>query len=82
MPGARRVVSFIDDIRIILLPEIFLDMAAIAKVMEKLQKRLEIEGLSLDRSKSQALLADGWHGVDNAPRKEIRVCMIFTYNRV
>ena len=58
VPGARAV-SFIDDITVILLPELSLDMAAIEKVTEWLQKRLGVEGISLNRRKSQALLADG-----------------------
>ena len=58
MPGARAV-SFIDDITAILPPEFSLDMAAIGKVTEWLQERLGVEGISLNRRKSQALLADG-----------------------
>ena len=58
MPGARAV-SFIDDITVILPPELSLDMAAIGKVTEWLQEHLEVEGISLNRKKSQALLADG-----------------------
>ena len=58
VPGARAV-SFVDDITVILPPELFLDMAAIGKVTEWLQKRLGVEGVSLNRRKSQALLADG-----------------------
>ena len=58
MPGARAV-SFIDDITVILPPEFSLDMAAIGKVTEWLQERLGVEGISLNRRKSQALLADG-----------------------
>ena len=58
MPGARAV-PFIDDITVILPPELFLDMAAIGKVTEWLQERLGVEGISLNRRKSQALLADG-----------------------
>ena len=58
-PGlGARVVSFIDDITIILPPELSLDMTAIGKVTECLQKRLGVEGISLNRRKSQALLAD------------------------
>ena len=34
-------------------------MAAIGKVTEWLQERLGVEGISLNRSKLQALLADG-----------------------
>ena len=34
-------------------------MAAIGKVTEWLQERLRVEGISLNRRKSQALLADG-----------------------
>ena len=58
VPGARAV-SFIDDITVILPPELSLDMAAIGKVTEWLQGRLGVEGISLNRKKSQALLADG-----------------------
>ena len=57
MPGARAV-SFIDDITVILPPELSLDMVAIGKVLELLQKRLGVEGISLNRRKSQALLVD------------------------
>ena len=57
MPGARAV-SFIDDITVILTPELSLDMAAIEKIVELLQKRLGVEGISLNRRKSQALLVD------------------------
>ena len=59
-PGPRaRAVSFIDDITVILPPELSLDMAAIGKVTEWLQERLGVEGISLNRTKSQTLLADG-----------------------
>ena len=58
VPGARAV-SFIDDITVILPPELSLDMAAIGKVTEWLQERLGVEGISLNRTKSRALLADG-----------------------
>ena len=58
VPGARAV-SFIDDITVILPPERSLDVAAIGKVTEWLQERLGIEGISLNRRKSQAPLADG-----------------------
>ena len=58
VPGARAV-SFIDDIAVILPPEVSLDMAAIGKVTEWLQERLRVEGISLNQRKSQALLADG-----------------------
>ena len=58
MLGARAV-SFIDDITVILPPELSLDMAAIGKVTEWLQERLGVEGISLNRSKAQALLGDG-----------------------
>ena len=52
------MVSFIDDITVILPPKLSLDMAAIGKVTESLQERLGVEGISLNRRKSQALLAD------------------------
>ena len=58
LPGARAV-SFIDDITVILPPELSFDMAAIGKVTELLQERLGVEDISLNRRKSQALLADG-----------------------
>ena len=58
VPGARAV-SFIDDITVILPPELSLDLAAIGKVTEWLQERLGVEGISLNRKRSQALLADG-----------------------
>ena len=57
MSGARAV-PFIDDITVILPPELSLDMAVIGKVTEWLQERLGVEGISLNRRKSQALLAD------------------------
>ena len=59
MPGAKAV-SFIDDITVILPPELSLDTAAIGKVTEWLQQRLRVEGISLNRRKSQPLLADGF----------------------
>ena len=58
VPGARAV-SFIDDITVTLPPELSLDMAATGKVTEWLQERLGVEGISPNRRKSQALLADG-----------------------
>ena len=58
VPGPRAV-SFIDDITVILSPELSLDMATIGKVTEWLQKRLGVEGISLNQRKSQVLLADG-----------------------
>ena len=57
VPGARAV-SFTDGITVILPPELSLDMAAVGKVTEWLQELLGIEGISLNRRKSQALLAD------------------------
>ena len=57
--SGAKAVSFIDDIMVILPPELSLDMAAIGKVTEWLQERLGVEGISLNRRKSQALLADG-----------------------
>ena len=54
-----RAVSFIDDITVILPPELSLDMAAIGNVTKWPQERLGVEGISLNRRKSQALLADG-----------------------
>ena len=53
------MVSFIDDITAILPPELSLDMTAIRKVTEWLHERLGVEGILLNRRKSQALLADG-----------------------
>ena len=58
MPGTKGV-SFINEITAILPPELSLDMAAIGKVTEWLQEHLGVEGISLNRRKSQALLADG-----------------------
>ena len=58
VPGARAV-SFIDDIVVILPPGFFLDMAAIGKVTEWQQEGLGVEDISLNRRKSQAVLADG-----------------------
>ena len=52
------MVSFIDNISVILPPERFPDMAAIGKITEWLQERLGVGGISLNRRKSQALLAD------------------------
>ena len=57
VPGARAV-SFIDDTAFILPPKLSLDMTAIGKVTEWMQKRLGIECILLNRRKSQALLAD------------------------
>ena len=53
------MVSFIDDITVILPPELSFDMAAIGTVTEWLQERLGVEGISLNRKKSQVLLANG-----------------------
>ena len=58
MRGARAV-PFIDDITVILPPDLSLDMAAIGKVTEWLQDRLEVQGISLNNRKSQVQLADG-----------------------
>ena len=58
MVGARAV-SFIDDITVILPPELSLGMVAIGKVTEWLQERLGVEGISLNRRNTQALLAAG-----------------------
>ena len=55
MPGARAV-SFIDDITVILPPELSLDTTSIGKVTEWLEERLGVEGILLNRRKSQALL--------------------------
>ena len=56
--SGARAVSFIDDMTVILPPELSLDMETIGKVTEWLQGRLEVEGISLNRRKSQTLLAD------------------------
>ena len=53
------MVSFIDDITVILPPELSLDMTAIGVVTEWLQERLGVEGIPLNRKKSQVLLANG-----------------------
>ena len=58
VPGARTV-SLIDDITVVLPPGLSLNMAAIGKIKEWLQERLGVDGISLNRRKSQALLADG-----------------------
>ena len=50
--SGARAVSLIDDITVILPPELSLDMAAIGKVTEWLQERLGVEGISLNRRKS------------------------------
>ena len=50
--------SVINDITVILPPELSLDMAAIGKVTEWLQEGPGVEGISLDLRKSQVLLAD------------------------
>ena len=44
---------------IILPPELCVNMAAIGKITEWLQKRLGVERISMNRRKSQALPADG-----------------------
>ena len=72
VPGARSV-PFIDDITIILPPEHSLDMAAIGIFTEWLQERLGVEGISLNRSKSQTLLANGV-GTDHLTEEQ-RVAM-------
>ena len=53
------MVSFIDNVTVIFPAEVFLDMSAIGIVTEWLQERLGVEGISLNREKSQALLANG-----------------------
>ena len=58
VPEARAV-SFIDDITFILPRELPLDIVATWNVTEWLQERLGVEGISLNRRKSHALLADG-----------------------
>ena len=58
VPGATAV-SFLDDITVILPPELSLDMVAIGHVTEWLQEHLGLESISLNRRKSQALLEDG-----------------------
>ena len=58
VPGVRTI-SLI-EITVILPPELSLDMADIGKVTEWLQERLGAEGISLNRRKSQALLAYGF----------------------
>ena len=72
VPGARAV-SFIDDIMVILPPELSLDRTAIGKNTEWLQEGLGIEDISLNRRKSQALLADGVG--PEQPTEEQRVAM-------
>ena len=58
MPGARAA-SIIDDITVILPPDLSLDTADVRKVTKWLQERLRIEGISLNRRESKVLLADG-----------------------
>ena len=58
VPGARAL-AFIDDITVILPPARAHDTSAIAAVTSWLQERLALEGVQLNRSKSQALLAGG-----------------------
>ena len=53
------MVSFIDDITVMLTPELSLDMAAIGKVTEWMQERLGVERISLNRRKLQALQVYG-----------------------
>ena len=74
MPGARAV-SFINDITAIPPPELSL-YGSIGKVTEWLQERLRVEGISLNRRKSQALLADGV-GPEHLTEKQ-RVAMVNT----
>ena len=57
VPGARAV-SFVDDVTVILPPELSFNMAAIGKVAEWLQERLRVESISLNQRKSQTLRAD------------------------
>ena len=59
VPGARAV-SFIDDITVILPPELSLDMAAIGKVTEWLQERLAGERRHLAEPKEIAGPASRW----------------------
>ena len=54
-----RGISFVDDTTVNLPPELSLDREAIGKVMEWLQERLGLEGISLNRRNSQALVEDG-----------------------
>ena len=54
MQGARAV-SLIDTIKVILPPELSLDMAAIATFIEWVQERLGIEHISLNKRKLLAL---------------------------
>ena len=57
VPEARAV-SFIDDITFILPRELPFDIVATWNVTEWLQERLGVVGISLNRKKSHALLAD------------------------
>lgn len=52
------MVSFIYDITVISPPGLSLDMAAIGTITEWLKERLEIEGNSINRRKSQTLMAN------------------------
>ena len=47
VPGARAI-SFIEDIAVILPPELSLGMTVIGKFTEWLQERLGVEGISLN----------------------------------
>ena len=72
MPGARAV-SFIDDITVILPPELSLDMAAIRKVTKwHLAEPKEIVGLASRWSWSRttdgrAVSGNGYHRADGDP---------------
>ena len=65
------MVSF-NDITAILPPDLSLDMVPMGNVTEGLQERLEVEGISSNRRKSQALLAVGVGPKRLTDRKRVR----------
>ena len=86
VPEARAV-SFIDNITMILPPELSLDMAAIGKVKDCFQERLGVERISLNPKKSQTLLADGVRledltGVQRTAMDDIRLTVVRQGTRV
>lgn len=58
LPGARAL-ALLDDVKVIFLLEGARDTVAIAKTMLRLQERLALKWVQLNRSKSQVLLAGG-----------------------
>lgn len=70
------MISFIDDIAVILPPELSLDIAAIWTITDWLQERLGLEGISLKRRKSKARLENGV--IPEQPTEEQRAAMANT----